>query len=138
MPMRRRTPEEVREKLYSNNWHRREFAILQERFGDELLFEALYLVFCDPSPPGNPYEHQNFAGELLVNLNPSCPIPVVEFLRATLPHWNRSVEQLPVYVQLQFGREATVQAIAVLEGEAKDFENLSTKLSTCKYWLRVD
>ena len=136
MPMMRRTPEEFRAKIYSRNWGRREFAILQERFGDDTLFRVLYLVFCDPDPPGNPYEHQDLAGSLLVELNPSCPISAVELLRTTLPNWNRSVEQLPFYVENQFGHEETIKAIESIESDPQLSESLSTKLSTCRYWLR--
>ncbi len=138
MSMMRRTPEEIRAKIYSKNWRRRELAILQERFGDEALFQALYLVFCDSNPPGHPLEHQSTAGDFLVDLNPSCPISAVEFLRTTLPNWNRSVEQLPFYIENQFGREATIEAIESLEADPEISESLSTKLSTCRYWLRVE
>lgn len=136
MPMMWRTPEEFRAKIYSGNWGRREFAILQDRFGDEALFQVLYLVFCDPDPPGNPYVHQEFAGSLLLDLSPSCPISAVEFLRTTLPNWNRSVEQLPFYVERKFGHRETIKAIESIESDPLLSESLATKLSTCRYWLR--
>ena len=72
MPMQRRTPDQLREKLYQNQWGKREFTFVQEQFGDELLFDALYGVFLDDSRPDSRYVDQEKAGRLLYRLDPRC------------------------------------------------------------------
>jgi hypothetical protein len=71
-------------------------------------FDALAESFTDP--PGNAFLAQEYAGRLLMKINPPCPQDLYVVLRSLLPKWNRSVEELPWYLGRVFGDDAVVRA----------------------------
>jgi hypothetical protein len=74
-------------------------------------FEALVGVFCNASRPDSRYLDQEYAGRLLLSLNPPSPPDVQAVIKRTLPTWDLSVEQLPMYFEAAIGREAVLQAM---------------------------
>jgi len=97
---------------------------------DGRLFPLLEL-FSDPPP--NAYLAQEYAGQLLVRFKPPCPDPVDATLRRVLPRWDRSVEQLPLYLREVFGHEAVLSCLNRLADEGVDPE----QLDTVRFWVRA-
>ena len=66
-------------------------------------------LFSDPPP--NAYLAQEYAGQLLIRFKPPCPGPIDLILRRVLPRWDRSVEQLPLYLREVFGPEVVITCL---------------------------
>jgi hypothetical protein len=76
MTIRRRSADELFEKLRRNHWHLREWRAFQAQFGDDALFEVLLSAFApDRNPNGDSDEDgvQLHAAHLLEELRPRCP-----------------------------------------------------------------
>jgi hypothetical protein len=69
-------------------------------------FDALLEIFYE-----NHFSHQQVAGWLLLDVTPQCYRSLDEILLNTVPTWNVSVEELPLYLRRVFGHEEVVQLI---------------------------
>lgn len=76
------------------------------------------------------------AAELLEELSPECPISCEEAIRALLPEWSVSLEQVPFYLAARFGPKCVFQTVSNLETELKD-ESQRATLRTVSYWVHV-
>jgi len=99
-------------------------------------FEALVGVFCNASRPDSRYLDQEYAGRLLLSLNPPSPPDVPAVIKRTLPTWDLSVEQLPMYFEAAIGREAVLQALDML-GSQDSSEQEQRAIETFRFWLRA-
>jgi hypothetical protein len=99
-------------------------------------FEALVGVFCNASRPDSRYLDQEYAGRLLLSLNPPGPPDVLAVIKRTLPTWDLSVEQLPMYFEAAIGREAVLQALDLL-GSQSSSEQEQRAIETFRFWLRA-
>lgn len=98
---------------------------------EDAQFDALVAAFVDPPP--NAYLAQEYAGRLLEAMKPRCPIAPDEFLPLVLPRWDRSIEQLPAYLNASFGRQEVLDALARVD-EAGTVKPEIT--NTVRFWLR--
>jgi len=99
-------------------------------------FEALVGVFCNASRPDSRYLDQEYAGRLLLSLNPPSPPDVQAVIKRTLPTWDLSVEQLPMYFEAAIGREAVLQALDMLCSQGSS-EQEQMAIETFRFWLRA-
>jgi hypothetical protein len=99
-------------------------------------FEALVGVFCNANRPDSRYLDQEYAGRLLLSLNPPSPPDVQAVIKRTLPTWDLSVEQLPMYFEAAIGREAVLQALDML-GSQSSSEQEQRAIETFRFWLRA-
>lgn len=76
------------------------------------------------------------AALLLEELSPDCPISCEDAVRALLPEWSVSLEQVPFYLAGRFGPARVHQAIANLQPEVTD-KNQKANLDTVSYWVHV-
>ncbi len=76
------------------------------------------------------------AARLLQELNPEWPIPCHDAIRALLPEWSVSLEEVPFYLAARFGPALLYEAIANLESEVTD-ESQRASLKTVSYWIHV-
>jgi hypothetical protein len=76
------------------------------------------------------------AALLLHQLSPHCPITCEEAIRALLPEWDVSIEQVPFYLAARFGPARVLQAIASL-GPAVTDKSQRVNLDTVSYWVHV-
>ena len=109
--------------------------VLRRRPGVEA-FEALIGVFCNVNRPDSRYLDQEYAGRLLLSLKPPSPPDMQAVIKRTLPTWNLSVEQLPMYFEAAIGREAVLQALDMLgsQGPSKQEQRA---IETFRYWLHA-
>jgi hypothetical protein len=99
-------------------------------------FEALVGVFCNANRPDSRYLDQEYAGRLLLSLNPPSPPDVQAVIKRTLPTWDVSVEQLPMYFVAAIGREAVLRALDML-GSQDSSEQEQRAIETFRFWLRA-
>src|SRR5262245_39468854 len=133
--MVRRTPTEIRQLVCEGRWQRKHLAAVQQEFGDDLLFDALFGVFTGGS---HGFQDQQLAGQYLLQLRPSCQLPVAVAIRQSLAYWNLSIEELPFYFWRVFGRDAVSEALAALEAEGGLTDSELRAIQTYRYWLRAD
>jgi hypothetical protein len=115
-------------KLVDKKRFRQWLEVLRQRPTDEV-FEALIGVFCQRN-----YFAQQCAGELLLELNPPCPVPAQEAIRRVLPTWNASVEEVPLYFAGCMGLEAFRAALEDIEFEVSS-ERERRAIDTFRYWI---
>jgi hypothetical protein len=96
------------------------------------VFEALFPIAADAQWHGPAYR----AAALLFVLKPACPIPCKDAIRAMLPNWDVSIEEVPWYLAGQFGQEAIRQALEQLRQEPLDHEQ-KVRLGTVQYWTDI-
>jgi hypothetical protein len=94
-------------------------------------FDVLTRAFVNPKYGG--FVAQQYSGSLLLRLQPPCTRPVVEVLSELLPNWNRSIEELPKYLERTFGRGALLSALDELDRQ--DVVDAAV-LQTVRFWLR--
>ena len=101
----------------------------------ERQFEILFpIAVKDPYPEESPPVLD--AALLLQELSPSCPISCEDAVRALLPEWSVSLEQVPFYLAACFGPRRVYEAIAALEPEVLD-KSQKANLDTVSYWVHV-
>jgi len=100
------------------------------------VFHALHGVFRDGSRSDDARrEDQEYAGRLLYDLRPPCPLPLPDAVKATLAEYAPDVEQLPFYFAAVFGRDALGAALSGLEaGPLTERERRS--LDAFQFYLR--
>jgi hypothetical protein len=99
-------------------------------------FEALIGVFCNANRPDSRYLDQEYAGRLLLSLKLPSPLDAQAVIKRTLPTWELSVEQLPMYFEAAMGREAVLQALDML-GSQGSSEQEQRAIETFRFWLRA-
>ena len=99
-------------------------------------FEALIGVFCNANRPASRYLDQEYAGRLLLSLNLPSPPDMQAVIKSTLPTWDLSVEQLPMYFEAAIGREAVLQVLDML-GSQGSSEQEQRAIETFRFWLRA-
>src|SRR5689334_20856890 len=82
--MEQREPSEIRRLLYEGRWQLKHLLSLRTQFGDAFLLDALIGAFTDSSEPAHHYQHQAVCGRYLLELCPSCHLPVKQAVRSTL------------------------------------------------------
>jgi hypothetical protein len=136
--MEQREPSEIRKLLYEGRWQLKHLLSMRTQFGDEFLHDTLIGAFTDSVEPDHHYQHQQVCGRYLLELCPSCHLPVKQAMRSALAKWNLSVEQLPYYFEKVFGREAVLQAIKEIEAEGNLTETEQASVKTFRYWLHAE
>jgi hypothetical protein len=99
-------------------------------------FEALIGVFCNANRPDSRYLDQEYAGRLLLSLKLPSPLDAQAVIKRTLPTWDLSVEQLPMYFEAAMGREAVLQALDML-GSQGSSEQEQRAIETFRFWLHA-
>ena len=74
------------------------------------------------------------AAELLRQLSPTCPLSCEDVVRALLPEWDVSIEEVPFYIAARFGVARVRQAIERLASEVEGHEE-QQRLKTVAYWI---
>jgi hypothetical protein len=100
------------------------------RLSDAERFDILFPVAVKPQWDAPSY----FAALLLRELSPACPLSCEDAVRALLPEWDVSIEEVPFYLASRFGSARVRQAITKLEPEVAN-ESEKQQLKTIAYWL---
>lgn len=96
--------------------------------------KGLIRVFTDGQPPPAGSASQELAGALLASLLPNAELDLMSVLRASLPRYELSVEQLPQYLSHKFGQSEVLAALEMIEQEALP-ESEQRALETMRFWL---
>ena len=127
-----RSPDEVRKLVSERRWKRNHLEALRRDFGDQALFDALFSAFTQ-NPPVSCGE-QEAPGDFLLELKPRSAQDLQSLIRASLPGWNLSIEQLPFYFRDVYGIEAVRLALAALDTEPGLAPEEREALRTYRFW----
>lgn len=89
----------------------RQFAGSLEDCEDQEVFHGLIRAFEECGYLGKGFWRQEVAGRMLVSRRPKPDMPIDELLVRTAPNYNLSVEQLPWYLALAYGRDVFRAAV---------------------------
>jgi hypothetical protein len=95
-------------------------------------FEILYPIASNTQCDGPAYR----AACLLFLVNPVCPITCTDAIRMLLSNWDVSIEEVPWYLAVQFGKDAIRQAIDSFADEQLEHDQI-IRLTTIKYWTDI-
>jgi hypothetical protein len=104
---------------------------LRRTDGSEI-FHALFPIAAEAQEHAPAYD----AACLLFDVKPTCPIPCKDAIRAMLPHWDISIQELPWYLAGYFGEGAIRQALKELRGDLLSQQE-RVRLDTVRYWVEI-
>ena len=97
------------------------------------LFEVLFAIASDCR--AHPWPSYAVASDLLVSLDPRCPITCREALvRLDRAHLEASLRSLPFYLVTQFGKHHVLQEVEKFIAESGLSEVECQAASTVRYW----
>ncbi|MDJ1496298.1 hypothetical protein QNI19_25395 [Cytophagaceae bacterium DM2B3-1] len=95
----------------------------------EIIVEGIIRIFEN----ADNFLAQEFAGKVLEEINPKTHKDLKEVLTRTVKKWNVSVEQLPVWLQINYGLPKLQEVL-----EEHDTLKLDpNKIRTIRYWLNL-
>lgn len=103
----------------------------------EILLEGILQVFEDTSRGERNFVEQEFAGKLLYELKPDTKVTLQEILFRTLPNYNLSVAELPLYLAEKYGLSAIKDQLHLQEQEQEGNIPVSRSIQTFKFWLHL-
>lgn len=130
-----RSPDEVRKLVSDRRWKRKHLDVLRRDSGDQALFDALFSAFTQ-SPPVSCGEQEG-PGDFLLEMKPRSAQDLQSLIRASLPGWNLSIEQLPFYFRDTYGIEVVRLAIEQLDLDTSLDADERKALDTYRWWLRI-
>jgi hypothetical protein len=98
------------------------------------VLEGLLLVFTRSEAAESNYRKQELAGRMLEKLNPKAPISLSPTLRAILPAYNLSIEQVPQYLAGRCGKETVLRELVLRESQEGDLKAKGAA-RTMRWWL---
>ena len=100
------------------------------------VFEILYTVFTNVDRPATRFEDQEFAGRLLLDLQPTCTLELTEAIQGLLKGYNLSIEELPWYFAQQYGKQVVLEILEKLRTEL-NCEQQQQSIKTWEWWLQA-
>jgi len=112
----------------------RQIKFVLQRTNSEDVFQILYSILTDQSRPNTRFADQEFAGRLLLSLNPNCTMDPLEAIRELVKWYDLSVEEIPWYFAQRYGVKAVREILAKLRSETQDDEE-RRNIDTWDWWL---
>ncbi len=118
---------------YRDNEYQRLFQLipLLERVNDDIVEAVIQVI-----EKRNHFLEQKHCGLILSKAAPKTQKTLDEILSRTLPTWNKSVRELPFWVQAQFGQNSVIEEFNRLEQESAS-EIVKDNLLTMKWRLKI-
>jgi hypothetical protein len=109
-------------------------SVLQKLDSAEV-FEILYTVLTNANRPATRFADQEFAGRLLLALQPPCTLEPTQAIQNLLKCYNLSIEEIPWYFARQYGKPAVLGILEKLKTEVV-CEQQQQSIETWKWWLQ--
>ncbi|MDJ1470457.1 hypothetical protein [Xanthocytophaga flava] len=132
------TPEDIENEILISSEKAQNFGDLRIRQfikilllikDQEIIVEGIIRIFENT----NNFLAQEFAGKVLEEINPKTHKDLKEVLTRTTKEWNVSVEQLPIWLQINYGLPKLQEVL-----EEHDALKLDpNKIRTIRYWLNL-
>jgi len=96
-------------------------------------FRLLFSLMCDRHD--RPYQYQKVASGLMLKVDASCPISVVEATFPLLDTIDLSVEEFPFFLAKRHGRDRVLEDLATIDTSTLN-DQQRLRLDTLIYWTR--
>lgn len=96
---------------------------------------GLLAVFVEITPKELRSQRQELAGKLLDVAEQAGEFDLLECIRASLPNYELSVEQLPQYFGRLCGKQAVINALASVQANDALNETETVAARTMRWWL---
>ncbi|MEG3957290.1 hypothetical protein [Microcoleus sp. herbarium2] len=100
------------------------------------VFEILYTVLTNVDRPATRFEDREFAGRLLLDLQPACTLELREAIQGLLEGYEFSIEELPWYFAQQYGKQVVLEILEKLRTEL-NCEQQQQSIKTWEWWLQA-
>jgi hypothetical protein len=100
------------------------------------VFEILYTVLTNVDRPATRFADREFAGRLLLDLQPTCNLELTEAIQGLLKGYNLSIEELPWYFAQQYGKQVVLEILEKLRTEL-NCEQQQQSIKTWEWWLQA-
>ena len=107
----------------------RQLIQILSKVNDEIIIEGVILVFENENRITSIYTDRKYAGMILKKLNPKTQLSANSILKRTLKNWNKSVEELPQWLEDNYGIENLKHIFSEIEKSSLtplESENLKT------------
>jgi hypothetical protein len=109
-------------------------SVLQKLDSAEV-FEILYTVLTNANRPETRFADQEFAGRLLLTLQPICPLKPTQAIQNLLECYDLSIEEVPWYFARQYGKPMVLEILEKLK-HGVICEQQQQSIETWKWWLQ--
>ncbi len=109
-------------------------SVLQKLDSAEV-FEILYTVLTNVNRPATRFADQEFAGRLLLALQPPCTLEPTQAIQNLLECYNLSIEEVPWYFARQYGKSIVLEILEKLKTEVVCGQQQQS-IETWKWWLQ--
>lgn len=124
-------PETPEEKFEAENFFKRVREEIR-RLDDAQQFDILF-----PLAVRRQWEAPSYTAALLLReLSPACHLSCEDAIKALLPEWDVSIEEVPFNLAARFGPERLRHAIADLKPQIADKSEMAS-LETVLYWVNI-
>lgn len=115
----------------------RQLIQILKNVNDEIIIEGVLQVFEDDNHSDTIYIDQKYAGLILQEINPKTHKDVNSILDSTLKNWNKSVPELPFWMQKNYGDQTFKKVLT--EYGTKNLSQVEIEnLNTMKWWLKLE
>lgn len=117
---------------FNNPQQFKQMSFILKKYEPEEVFWGIYRILSTECPEKR--IRQEFAGQLLSELNPKVFVNLEKVIAGALHAWDVSVQEFPLYLRDLYGIDRVLTAISEIE-----HQNLSEierkNLQTFKWWL---
>lgn len=108
-----KTPEDIKKEILISSdkfdevgdLRIRQLINILPKVNEEIVIEGIIRVFEDDTRPDTLFRDQELAGKILETINPKSQKDLKEIIKRTLKNWDKSIEQLPVWLRNNYGLE---------------------------------
>lgn len=113
-----------------------QIASVLQKLDSAEVFEILYTVLTNMDRPATRFADQQFAGRLLLDLQPICTLELTDAIQGLLKGYNFSIEELPWYFAQQYGKQIVLEILEKLTSELT-CEQQQQSIKTWEWWLQA-
>lgn len=120
-------------KGYNPQQYNQVESVLQKLRNTEV-FDILYTVLTDAERTQTRFADQEFAGTLLLKLQPPCTLEPTQAIKTLVQCCNLSIEEIPQYFARQYGKPVVLGILAELRTHLP-CEHYQRRIDTWEWWL---
>ncbi|QLC65712.1 hypothetical protein LPB248_05200 [Flavobacterium sp. LPB0248] len=139
------SPEDLRNEIFESvdktkkngDLRIRQLIQILKNVNNEIIIEGVLKVFGNENRSDTIYNDQKYAGLILQEINPKTDKNVSSILDFTLKNWNKSVFELPFWMQKNYGNQILKKGFT--EYKTKNLSDIEIdNLKTMQWCLKIE
>ncbi|WDF64593.1 hypothetical protein [Flavobacterium sp. KACC 22763] len=139
------SPEDLRNEIFESvdktkkngDLRIRQLIQVLKNVNNEIIIEGVLKVFGNENRSDTIYSDQKYAGLILQEINPKTDKNVGSILDFTLKNWNKSVVELPFWMQKNYGNQILKKGFT--EYKTKNLSDIEIdNLKTMEWCLKIE